>query len=400
VKHRDKKAPDEYFHLSALTNASGYATCDLHVSRYGGDIFTPACYIDQDPHLAKYVEGHQALGERAPFQAEKKMTVWRRIWLQKICVEGVVTPDFWDVIPKFEPLKVEITKADDLTIPRNSVDEFSKQAIYPRYMIEPGGGDDEILVVSSGKLEGGGNKDEFFDLVKPHPDKPVLIPILVCHAQWDSQGFCNPYTTPPIQPEGGVLKIELIDDSAGVLHPALNRRELAFGTLCVKTKEGTSRIELENNPCYYVDRNRQKVSEISIRVPTQSSEIESAWVESFEVQWTKKFNGESFDGKILSVYNAKYPEDFLNTVAHEIGHAVCQIMDPQPTAKKTVPERAKTAPLGVPTHPKAVMGDGNHCRHQVNRCIMYDAGPTPGSLNRFCPVCHPYLLVVDMSEVQ
>jgi hypothetical protein len=29
---------------------------------------------------------------------------------------------------------------------------------------------------------------------------------------------------------------------------------------------------------------------------------------------------------------------------------------------------------------------------------MYESGPQPGSLNRYCDVCHPYLLLQDFSK--
>ena len=56
----------------------------------------------------------------------------------------------------------------------------------------------------------------------------------------------------------------------------------------------------------------------------------------------------------------------------------------------------------MPKHPKQLnaKNQGNHCRNLTDKCVMYDSGPIKGSLNRYCDMCHPYMLVQDMSTTK
>jgi hypothetical protein len=72
----DRKA---LMHFSEKTNDQGKAEMKkLVLSAFGGDKFTPAAYIEQDPHLAKYVEGHAQLGTRVPKLSSDTLQVWKR----------------------------------------------------------------------------------------------------------------------------------------------------------------------------------------------------------------------------------------------------------------------------------------------------------------------------------
>ena len=108
----------------------------------------------------------------------------------------------------------------------------------------------------------------------------------------------------------------------------------------------------------------------------------------------KAYLGESFEKRILAVYDpssALTIADFQNTIVHELGHAYYQVVEGNPA----------WGVAGVARHPKQKdLGQGNHCRHLTNKCVMFDSGPVVGSLNRYCDVCHPYLLVQDMSSIR
>ncbi len=71
----DRKA---LMHFSQETDAKGKAEIKtLVLSAFGGDKFTPAAYIQQDPHLAKYVKGHDELGKRVPKVCADTLQVWK-----------------------------------------------------------------------------------------------------------------------------------------------------------------------------------------------------------------------------------------------------------------------------------------------------------------------------------
>ncbi len=102
--------------------------------------------------------------------------------------------------------------------------------------------------------------------------------------------------------------------------------------------------------------------------------------------------GESFDKKVLAVYDPANADDFQNTITHELGHGFKQVL------------RAGQQPTGAPALPTQYISydsdgvsTGSHCNHATNKCVMYQSGPITGSLNRFCDDCHPYLLANDMA---
>ncbi len=416
VKHSDKGAQDNYIFVAALTDAKGYAKhAQIRVSRYAGDVFTPACYIEQDPHLAKYVEGHPDLGKRVPYLAAKKIRIWRRGWLQKVTVAGMPKPmpDFTGAggaIDQYKPLRAEFIQHTDLVIPRATANAFNPQAIYKRYMIEVNGGQDDAIVVSEP------NKGQFFNTFVAQGDKPNMIPVMVCDAQWDpADTNTKPARSPARRKNAFPVDIDAdVDgDGFGVLDPPLQGANLLIsGTWKAREWDDTLKGgkggwgatrsgplaagDVDINPA------RDSLTKVRVRLPDAANATHAtvAWIEDLIVAKANIYLGESFQKRILAVYDPKEPVDFQNTIAHEVGHAYAQVMYPGTTSPhgRAVPVQARTGRLKLPKHPNAVdMKQGNHCRHLVNLCVMYDSGPTLGSMNKFCPICHPYLLVVDMS---
>ena len=90
--------------------------------------------------------------------------------------------------------------------------------------------------------------------------------------------------------------------------------------------------------------------------------------------------------RILAVFDPAKPGLFAYAVSHELGHAFFQV--------------AQTVPAGVPAHPHQYVSMGSHCSHNTDKCLMYQSAPIVGSLERFCDVCHPYVLVQDMWKLK
>lgn len=83
LKHLDKTNRQRLLHLKGTTDANGEAEVELQLSRWGGDKFHPAVYLEQDPHLCKYVHGHAELGKREPhFAKVTPVQVWRKVFYQ------------------------------------------------------------------------------------------------------------------------------------------------------------------------------------------------------------------------------------------------------------------------------------------------------------------------------
>jgi hypothetical protein len=83
LKHLDKADRKDLVHLMQETDKDGHAKVEVQLSRFGGDKFHPACYLEQDAHLAKYVHGHADLEKREPvFAKVRPLQVWRKVFYQ------------------------------------------------------------------------------------------------------------------------------------------------------------------------------------------------------------------------------------------------------------------------------------------------------------------------------
>jgi len=79
LRKLDCKNRKSLMHFSQPSGADGKAEMKkLVLSQFGGDKFTPAAYIEQDPHLSKYVENHADLGKRKPVLCADTLEVWKR----------------------------------------------------------------------------------------------------------------------------------------------------------------------------------------------------------------------------------------------------------------------------------------------------------------------------------
>ena len=393
LKHKDKSSREKYLHLSAVTDDKGYAKAEVRLSQQGGDIFHPGCYVDQDPHLARYVHGHEDLEKRKPFFAEKKIHVWRRIWVQKVEVETISSPDFAGAIAQYERVKTEMIQHDNHVVPKNVVERYSKKGIYPEYMIKVNGGTTDRLLVSDT------NKTWFFNKVKAIPDKPNMIPILICDAQWDAhpQGDSAPATSPPVRMNAFPIDIDV--GKRALNPPVQGGNLLVSGDWKAQDWDdslnngaggwGPERTGKLVAGDLTINRHRDSLTKVSVLLPeaANANHASRIWISNLVVKAAKNYLGESFQRKILAVYEPDEPEDFQNTIAHEIGHAFKQVPEGKPD--------------NLPEHPVQVdLDQGNHCRHLKDKCVMYDSGPVRGSLNRYCKICHPYLLWQDMSEIK
>lgn len=398
VKHKDQDDRKKLLHMSAKTDVDGKMNIELTLSRFGGDIFRPSAYIDQDPHLAKYVHGHADLSKRKPVQATDSITVWRKFWYQTVKVEGINAPAFSGAEGQYDRVKATMDGAPDVNVTRATVNTYNPKAIYPMYMVRVNGGNGDALLVSDT------NKAQFFTGVAADASRPLKIPILVCDAQWDA----GP-STAPVSTAGAVSASSFPVDLATsklILDPPLQGGNLMVsGTWVAAEWDAAANggagawINRRNGNLaagdISVNSARDNLKKVTVSVPagvgatTANTRIQ---ISNLVVQGANgPYLGESFQKRILAVYDPNEPADFQNTIAHEIGHAFKQVIKGDPAG----------GVAGVPAHPKQMdLGQGNHCREQTNKCVMYDSGPIAGSLNRYCDVCHPYLLVNDMSEIK
>lgn len=388
VKHKDRKLRSAYLSYDAVTDKDGKAKKTVVLSRFGGDKFWPAAHLPQDPHLAKFVDGHATLGLRKPAVRANPVEVYRRFWVQKIAVAGIPAQGFAGATAQYTAVKAEMITVPDLTLSAATVGGFKPTAIYPRYMIEVNGGVADALVVSEP------NKGNFFKTFKIDSDKPNTTPILVCDAQWDPGGetaaqdvpgqLDNAYPVafdvgkkvldPPLQ--GG----KLVVSGNWVAHDwdAVNATWVNERTVKVRTGDVT------------IVAGRTTLRHVQLNIPASITVIPgrtSLRIDDLVVKFANKYLGESFKKRILAVFEPTDPGDFQNTIAHELGHSFAQVV------------RGNGGVAGLPPHPEQIdAGQGNHCNHNVNECVMFASKqPQAARLNNYCDVCKPYVLVQNMS---
>ncbi|HPU51351.1 MAG TPA: hypothetical protein PK359_07325 [Burkholderiaceae bacterium] len=411
IKHVDKAdvGRKDFLHVSEKTGDDGKAKKELTLSRIGGDVFWPAAYIEQDAHFAKYAdfEGFPELKKRKPVTSTDEIKVWRKFWYQMLAIDGRVNPGIDPVIAQYERAKVRVEKADDVPV-GNAATVSMFPSVYPRYMFERNGGNAPSLVISNM------NKDDFFSPIQPAADKPVKIPLVICDFQWDSDEYTDllqlnwtqwdglplPFhankkiVKPPLQ--GGAL----IDTGARIS----TRRPIGGGP---GWASGPSHEITDND--VVIDPARVHFNKFKIKLPAALEEFMDenpdgeirvtpmrlqAAAGVFLGEWSRS------DRTLLAVTDPNAPIDSQNSIAHELGHAFEMVPGKEGAPKSSATEiQANTLPAHIPQHPNAYFNKGWHCNNGVDTCVMYHTNVAEGhSIGHFCDVCHPYLLVRNMSQ--
>jgi hypothetical protein len=390
LKHLDKLKYKKFLHLSAKTDATGYAKAELTLSRFGGDKFHPAAYIEQDPHLAKYVHGHAELEKRKPVLAKDgDLTVWRKLWYQVSKAAGFNPPTADATKTAYDEVFVELVL--------DQVKDFDAgtappQTFYPEYMFN-------LKSKSTAPVANIGdyNKDQLAALLDRPVDQPVKRHLMVCAYQ------CDPYGTKtgksePVETDmsGKYVNIGI----AGILYAVAPEMENG-GSMAVSAHWYRESDKTEK-PIPVTDvrvpRPRQTRGHIQVKLPAivpPPSVADPVYVVA-ECNMAKGFLGESFSTRhTLAVYDPKENDDYFDTITHEFGHSFNQT--PRPGKQ----------PKSLPKHPKQKdKGQGNHCRVNDGKegketkfqCVMYDAGPMKWGIHKFCPKCQPYVLAENFHK--
>jgi hypothetical protein len=431
VKHLDKEDRKKLLHVSEKTDAKGYAKKEVRLSRFGGDQFYLAAYIEQDPHLAKYIDGDTDPGNRKPPMMAEAIKVWRKFWYKEVKVAGLLVHGFGNAADTYQDVKAVMVPGTLVEMPRVDANAINPPVIYPKHMvsyyIDSGtnryrnnyaGDVGDALVV------GDANRSRFFALAAAEADKPVMYAMLNAQALWVAGGTVNgvPATDgpathtwastddyqnsrvkirftqqlldPPLQ--GGTLlhrgRWEAEDwvphplPTAGTATPPSGPNKPAGAP---PGDWGNARSGDVKSGDIALDPNRSDPREVRVLQPADvvvGPHGARIRITSLHVRCAANFLGTSYADGIVNAFTLNDVQDFINTINHESGHSFQQV--------------TATRPGNVPAHPLKYANQGNHCAYQSRSCVMYESGPIAGSLNRYCPVCHPYLLVADMSDVK
>lgn len=421
VKHLDKDKRKGILHLSEKTDAKGYAKKEVQFSRFGGDKFYLAAYIEQDPHLACYIDGHTDLGKRKPVMRTDAIQVWRKFWYKEVKVAGLLVSDFRDAAETYKDVKAVMAPGQVVEMPRATANGLNPPVIYPKHMVSyyedgsgvsqnnyPGDTGDALVV-------GDTNRSNFFSLATAEADKPVMYAMMNVHALWVPGGVdsapvsegpfdypfalstdfplaftaSNELLDPPLQ--GGDLKVAgqgrwAAQDWVPHSDPSLpSGPDAPSGAPPGRWGNGRNGNLAAGDVSLDPNRGDPRAFRVTLPAAVVVGTYTRVKIFQLHVQCAQSFLGTSYSDGIVNAFTLNDVQDFVNTVNHETGHSFKQV--------------TKIRPGDVPEHPLHYDNQGSHCAYDGSSCVMFESGPQPGSLNRYCPVCHPYLLVADMSDV-
>jgi hypothetical protein len=407
LKATDRANPKDVMHFHAKTDGSGFAQMDdLVLSRFGGDKFRIGAYIDEDPHLAKYVDGAST---RKPALGDA-FTVWRRIWAQITRDQNATLSARNATAAGFEAAFVEYREIDEATFDTSTAVDL---VTHEEWQFKPGGGTRKVLCV------GGHNRPvfhgKFVAATAAHTPKAHLI---MADQQWDEEngGECT------FQRDTLVSTVDYADDTSGtqyaVVKPALEAGKTVVQQATWTWSDGVAAHEgtLDDGDLE-VEQGRLSPATIKVTVPATcpntcpcggGAAIAPTATEKVELKLRLRaasgpWLGES--GKAGSpealIVILPSSDGFNNTILHEIGHMFSQV-------------RSATGWQGLPDHPDHYEergGQGDHCKKDAvedpgqqdesgnnvyvnGTCVMYH----DGSGVRFCDNCGADLRVRDLSD--
>lgn len=393
AKHCDRHQRTQLYNFSGFTEADGVAKAAVILSRFGGDVFHPAAYIDQDPHLTRYVRGVPEIGRREPVFAPRPIHVWRKFWYQEVVVEGVAVSSIQAAASRLHRNKIEAERLPPLQLPRASAESSQPPVLYPRYMVGAKGDASEGLVVGDMSIR------NLWPAHASSPEHPVKLLSLVCTAYWQPDGitpprsfnaplaaFPVPFTaikkiiSPPLQ--GGDLLVsgdwiaaEWDPSALGGQGAWMNYRSgsLSDTDISIDPQRGSG-----IGGCTVVI---SPPSALSGAPPNTQ-----VWINKLSLKGAVSYLGSYYLGRSrLSCVDSPRTADFNDNALHELGHAF-----------KQVPKQGEQV-SGAPKHPNQYYLEGSHCDWGTDRCVMFDNGGASNPLHGFCEACLPYLLSPDLS---
>jgi hypothetical protein len=403
VKHKDKVNATDLLHKTQDTDAQGQADCDLVLSRFGGDRFLPAAYIAQDPHLAAYVHGHATLEERKPKLADVQIKVWRKFAYQKVKVPGRKYPSSTTAEGVYGRVRAEMLKRPSIHLTTADLQPPALPSLMPEYMFKVNGSKKLRFNASDA------NQGQFLNRVAAETEHPLKIAILTCDYNWGNERSSAAVANFDLAP--GDFPQNVATDALVCDPPVQGGALLVSGTWEAFDLHPVSGAYVSQGPAQplaagdvSIDSKRNSLHEVSVGLPaaagattaTTRIQIGNLVVLGADSEFLGGY-AINIPASVVAVFDPKASGDYQNTLVHEVGHGFHQTANVSSANPGGLPPAA-----GIPVNPllDPYIAEGGHCLYNTDKCVMYRSGPIPGSLNRYCPNCHPYLLVEDMSNLK
>jgi hypothetical protein len=248
---------------------------------------------------------------------------------------------------------------------------------------------DDALVV------GDGNVNDFFGGRAAETDKPVKIPVIVCHAYWCPDGDTGAQSS-ALEPAAS-FPIDLVMDKKNLSPPLQGGTLYVSGTwTAAETDDGGTtwnNVRSGNlaNGDLSIDPGRgggDGRNTVRVGLPASLGGVQAntyVQIEDLVVRAAVSYLGTYFQAeKYISAVDSPDADYFLDALSHEIGHAFHQV--------------GQNLAGGAPAHANRYYFNGNHCNFGGDACLMYQTILRPGP-RAFCAVCHPYLLTTDISAL-
>ncbi len=424
VRVKDRPDRKKLLHYSANTDATGKAKSgadELQLSRYGGDKFYPSSYLDQDPHLAKFIHKHADLGKYKPAQAADEIVVWRKMFFQVTTLNGLAEPSTALAVACMEEVFIDF---EDDTASKQTIAKGALPAgsVFDKSVFRSGAAGDALVV---------GDHNVAFYKGKFQNSKLPCAHVIYCDEQLDADNTAHRLTTVldatttiswPPGTANNVVGVTVAGSDA-------NRSGLIFskdikdGTDAVKkakwtcvedpTKKGNiSAADQDINATTYDYKAHFKLPAAAKALVDTGKTIRVEIKVAYSLGW---YNGWCTNGDRHNVIRVGRADNGIcGTIIHECGHAI------QQAAKSS----AFFPGLKAPPHERYYTNNrahqGPHCADGIDApyyndptkkmntahasglctCIMYGAGSATRNANlKFCDHCKPYVRLVDIATV-
>jgi outer membrane protein OmpA-like peptidoglycan-associated protein len=415
LKAKDKTDRKKIIHVSAKTDAKGVAkTADLVLSNFGGEVYKIGAYTSQDPHLAKYVDGHADLGKHKPALSEE-IPIWRKIFIQISHNNAVAIPARALTETAFGDNKVFV-EIEEIDLKKFTKADIPGLVEHPDWQFHPGGAVTNVICV------GAHNKAGFYGLLKAATvATSPKAHLIMCDVQWDPilgtvQNFSLTASSGSVNYKNAAGNKYL-----GVFNPPLSGVMVPANSSFWNWNDGAVvHLGWLTSASVAVQQTRGHTSEVKVTLPARcvagvcsgcaggtNITPTNAKPATFSLQlnaatgpWAGE-SGQPGSPQCLIVVDTNLNR-FNNTIAHEIGHLFYQV-------------RAATNWHGVPDHPDQYVkrgGQGSHCKRDATEdatkvdqdgkkiyvggtCVMYHVAV--GNVI-FCDNCKTDMRVRAMSD--